>query len=147
MDSKERMKCADAWFIGGGKFSLEEKERLICVWDDLARLEQDTNSICWYFKFPPREWALEIAEPNYPFVITYNTWFLENNREEFMKWFERLEKRLDSYKNTIPSEWKVYSSDVELNSEEIEKWYNIFINSSEYRFAKGVYKFMMEKSD
>ena len=25
-----------------------------------------------------------------------------------------------------------------------EKWYDIFINSSEYIFANGVYKFMLE---
>ena len=152
MDSKERMKCANTWFIGASKLSLEQKERLICIWDDKKRLEQDTNYICWYFKFPPTAWAKEIDEPHYPFKINYKDWFLKNNRKEFMEWFEQLEKRLDNYKNTIPSEWELcngsYNYDdsfnAELNSEEIEKWYNIFINSSEYIFAKGVYKFMVE---
>jgi hypothetical protein len=152
MEPKERMKCANTWFIGGSKLSLEQKESLICIWDDEKRLEQDTNYICWYFKFPPRAWALEITQPHYPFKIDYKDWFLKNNRKEFMEWFERLQNRLNDYKNTIPQEWKWIngswniddSFNAELNSEEIEKWYDIFINSSEYIFAKGVYKFMVE---
>jgi hypothetical protein len=155
MEPKERMKCANTWFIGGNKLSLEQKERLICIWDDDDRLEQNTNNISWYFSFPPRAWALEIAQPNYPFKIDYNDWFLKNNRKEFMEWFERLQNRLNDYRNTIPHEWKRIngfcniddSFNAELNSEEIEKWYNIFINSSEYRFVKGVHKFMLEYSD
>ena len=151
MDSKERMKCANTWFIGGSKLSLKQKESLICIWDEEDRLEQDTNYICWYFKFTPRAWAREIAQPHYPFKIDYKDWFLKNNRKEFMEWFELLQNRLDDYKNTIPSIWKQTGSfniddsfNAELNSEDIENWYNIFINSSEYIFAIGLYKFMVE---
>ena len=43
MDYKERMECANSWFNGGSKLSLKQKERLICIWDDEKRLEQDTN--------------------------------------------------------------------------------------------------------
>lgn len=152
MNKKERLECANSWFIGGNKLSLEQKEWLITIWDDIDRLKQDTNKICWYFQLGPEAWAFEIAEPHYPFRIHYKAWFLKNNRNSFMEWFERLQNRLDDYKNTIPSLWKQIngslhiddSLNAELNSEEIEKWYDIFINSSEYIFANGVYKFMLE---
>ena len=152
MKYKERLECANSWFIGGSKLSLEQKERLIAIWDDIDRLKQDTNKICWYFHFPPRAWAFEIAEPHYPFRIHYKSWFLKNNRNDFMEWFERLQNRLNDYKNTIPYQWKrdyrFIGDDIhpnaELNSEEIEKWYDIFVNSSEYIFAKRMYNFMVE---
>ena len=43
MKYKERLECANSWFIGGSKLSLEQKERLIAIWDDIDRLKQDTN--------------------------------------------------------------------------------------------------------
>ena len=152
MKYKERLECANSWFIGGSKLSLEQKERLIAIWDDNDRLKQNTNYICWYLKLPPRAWAFEIAEPHYPFRIDYKSWFLKNNRNDFMEWFERLQNRLNDYKNTIPYQWKRdytfivddIHPNAELNSEEIEKWYDIFVNSSEYIFAKRMYNFMVE---
>lgn len=156
MDYKEGMECANSWFNGGSKLSMKQKERLLSIWHDEERLKQDTNYICWYFMFPPRAWALEIAEPLIRGLkIDYKVWFLKNNRKEFIEWFDRLQNRLDNYRNKIPYEWERISGsynvddsfNAELNSEEIERWYNIFINSSEYRFARGVYEFMVENFD
>ncbi len=150
MEPKERMKHAKSrFYYGGDEFNLTQKERLISIFCDENRLRKDSY-IEWYFMLPVRrkEWADEISRPDKHTIcmIDEEVWFEEDNRKEFMEWFEQLQNRLDDYKNTIPYLWKKNSNyfDKELDSEEIEFWYNVCINSSEYIFAKGVYKFMVE---
>lgn len=155
MERKERMKHANSYFdYGGRELTLKQKERLIAIFCDEDRLQ--CSDIHWYFMIPSRlgyidekEWAKEILWPDRHTLCTINAevWFEEEPRKEFMEWFEQLQNRLNDYKNTIPSFWKKNSrhySNKELNSEEIEFWYNILINSSEYRFTSQLYEFMVE---
>ncbi len=152
MDSKERMKHAKSrFYYGGDEFNLTQKERLIAIFCDEDRLRQDSY-VSWYLMLPSRiadsEWVDEIAGPDRHTICMINeeVWFEEEHKKDFMEWFEQLQNRLDDYKNTIPSLWKNNSDyfDKELDSEDIDRWHDILINSSEYRFAKGVYKFMVE---
>ena len=150
MDSKERLKHAKSYFLyKGHEFNLTEKEQLIAIFCNEDRLRKDSY-IEWYFMLPVRrkEWADEISRPDRHTIcmIDEKVWFEEEHRKDFMEWFEQLQNRLDDYKNTIPCLWKKNSNyfDKELDTEEIEFWYDICTNSSEYVFARRVYNFMVD---